>query len=132
MKTYLKGGCIAPRILNLGSKWRRVFSSTPRSFYSRGNRPRYPLNRRLGGTQSRSGRTVEKIFIHNSDNQVTHRNLSQPDFKFRQVTLRIENYILLRAVYMYGKGKVVSLLFLTEHQAMKEYWRSGSIAPRIL
>jgi hypothetical protein len=32
-----------------------------------------------------------------------------------------------------GKGKVVLVLsFLTEHHAMKVYWGSGGIAPRIL
>jgi hypothetical protein len=30
-----------------------------------------------------------------------------------------------------GKGKGVPML-LTEHHAMKAYWKSGSIAPRIL
>jgi hypothetical protein len=30
-----------------------------------------------------------------------------------------------------GKGKVVPVL-LTEHHAMKAYWGSGDIAPRIL
>jgi hypothetical protein len=31
-----------------------------------------------------------------------------------------------------GKCKVVPVLFLTEDQAMKAYWGSGSIATRIL
>jgi hypothetical protein len=31
-----------------------------------------------------------------------------------------------------GEGKVVPVLFLTEHDAMKAYWGSGDIAPRIL
>jgi hypothetical protein len=31
-----------------------------------------------------------------------------------------------------GEGKVVPLLFLTEHHAMKAYWGSGGIAPHIL
>jgi hypothetical protein len=30
------------------------------------------------------------------------------------------------------KGKVVPVLFLTEHHAMKTYWGSGNIAPHIL
>jgi hypothetical protein len=30
------------------------------------------------------------------------------------------------------KGKVVLCFFLTEHHAMKAYWGSGGIAPRIL
>jgi len=31
-----------------------------------------------------------------------------------------------------GKGKLVPFLLLTEHHAMKAYWESGGIAPRIL
>jgi hypothetical protein len=31
-----------------------------------------------------------------------------------------------------GKGKVVPVIFLTEHHAMKAYWGNGGIAPRIL
>jgi hypothetical protein len=31
-----------------------------------------------------------------------------------------------------GKGKVVPVIFYTEHHAMKAYWGSGGIAPRIL
>jgi hypothetical protein len=30
------------------------------------------------------------------------------------------------------KGKIVPVLFLNEHYAMKEYWGSGCIAPPIL
>jgi len=47
---------IVPRILDLGTRWRWVFSFTPRPLYTQGNRPRYPLDRRLGGSQFRSGR----------------------------------------------------------------------------
>jgi hypothetical protein len=32
----------------------------------------------------------------------------------------------------FGKGKVVPMLFLTEHHAMKAYWGNGGIAPSIL
>jgi hypothetical protein len=31
-----------------------------------------------------------------------------------------------------GKGKVVPVLFLTDHHAMKVYWWIGGIAPRII
>jgi hypothetical protein len=31
-----------------------------------------------------------------------------------------------------GKSKVVPVLFLTEHRAMKAYWGSGGIVPRII
>jgi hypothetical protein len=30
------------------------------------------------------------------------------------------------------KNKVVTVLFLTEHNAMKAYWESGGIAPGLL
>jgi hypothetical protein len=42
---------MAPRILNLRTRSRGVLSFTPR-----GKSLRYPLNRSLGGTPSRSGR----------------------------------------------------------------------------
>jgi hypothetical protein len=46
---------------DLGTRWRWVVSFTPRPLYPRGKRPWYPLSRRLGGPQSRSGRGgVEK------------------------------------------------------------------------
>jgi hypothetical protein len=35
-------------------------------------------------------------------------------------------------MYLKGEGKVVPVLFLTEHHAMKAYWESGGIAPLIL
>jgi hypothetical protein len=59
MKAY-GSGCIEPHILDLGTSWRWVVSFTPRPLYLRGNRPPYPLDRRFGGPQSRSGRFLEK------------------------------------------------------------------------
>jgi len=44
---------------NLGARWWWVVNSTPRPLYPR-ERPLYPLYRRLGGPQSRSGQ-VRKI-----------------------------------------------------------------------
>jgi hypothetical protein len=55
MKAYWVSGCIAPRILDLGTRWRWVVSFTTRPLYSQGKSRWYPLYRRLGGTQSRSG-----------------------------------------------------------------------------
>jgi hypothetical protein len=56
-------GCIDPHFLDLGTSWRWVDKFTPRPLYPRGKNPRYPLDRRLGGPQSRSGRFgEEKIF----------------------------------------------------------------------
>ena len=48
-------GGIPPHILILGTKWKSVVSLTPRPFYHRIKSSRYPLNKRLGGPQNRSG-----------------------------------------------------------------------------
>jgi hypothetical protein len=59
MKNCGSGG-IARRILNFGTRWRWVVSFTPRPLYPQRKSPPYPLDRRLGGPQSRSGRGDEK------------------------------------------------------------------------
>jgi hypothetical protein len=48
-----------PRILDLGRR-RWVFSFMPQPLYHRGESPRYPLDRRLGGVQNRFGRGGEE------------------------------------------------------------------------
>jgi hypothetical protein len=55
-------GCIDPHFLDLGTSWRWMVSFTPLPLYPRGKSPRYPLDRRLGGPQSRCWwRGEEKI-----------------------------------------------------------------------
>jgi len=49
-----------PLILNLGTRWRRVVSFTPRTLYSQEKSPWYQLDRRPGEHQSRSGRGGEE------------------------------------------------------------------------
>jgi hypothetical protein len=44
----------------LGTRWRWVVSFTLQTLYPRGNSPRYPLDRRMGGHQSRSGSCGKK------------------------------------------------------------------------
>jgi hypothetical protein len=56
MKTYWGSGGIAPRILDFGTRWRWVISVTSRPLYPHVKSPWYPLDRRLGEPQSRSGR----------------------------------------------------------------------------
>jgi hypothetical protein len=43
-------------IFDRGTRWKWVVKFTFRPLYPRGNHPRYPLDRRLGGSQRRSGR----------------------------------------------------------------------------
>jgi hypothetical protein len=61
MKAYGGSEGITPRILDLGTRWRRVVSVTARPLYLQGKSPwRYPFDRRLGGPQSRSERGDEE------------------------------------------------------------------------
>jgi len=53
MKTYLGSGGTDPPILNLGTRWRWVFSFTHRPLC-----PRYPLDMRMGRPQNRSKNTL--------------------------------------------------------------------------
>jgi hypothetical protein len=51
-------------ILDVGTRWRWVVSFTPQLLYPRGKSPQYPLDKRLGGPQSRSRFCrMEKIFF---------------------------------------------------------------------
>jgi hypothetical protein len=57
-RTDLRGsGSIARDIPNLGTRWRWVMSFTPKPFVSE-ERTRYPLDVKLDGRQSRSGRCI--------------------------------------------------------------------------
>jgi hypothetical protein len=61
MKACWGSGGIEPCILDLGARWRWVVSFTSRPLlYSQGNSPWYPLDRKLGGPQNRSGRGGEE------------------------------------------------------------------------
>jgi hypothetical protein len=60
MKAYWGGGSITPRILHIGTRWRREVTFTPRPLYTQGKSPWYPLDRRLGGPHSRSRRDGEE------------------------------------------------------------------------
>jgi hypothetical protein len=60
MEAYWGSEDKVPRILGLGTRWRWVVGFTPRPLYPQGRSPWYPLYRRLGGPQSRSGRGGEE------------------------------------------------------------------------
>jgi len=65
---------------------------------------------------------------------------SIPHIHFHVVVLRNKNnfafnnvWVMVKIIYIYIKVKVkLSLFFVTEHHAMKAYWGSGGIHPRIL
>jgi hypothetical protein len=58
MRTYLGSVGIDSRILDFGNRWTWMVSFTPRPPNTQGKSPRQPLDRRLGGPQSRSGHTL--------------------------------------------------------------------------
>jgi hypothetical protein len=60
MKRYWGRERIAPRILDLGTRWRWVVSFTSQSLYPQRKSPRYRLYRRLGEPQSWSGHGGEE------------------------------------------------------------------------
>jgi hypothetical protein len=60
MKAYWGSGGIAPRIPDLSTRCRWVVSFTPWPLYPQGKSLWYPLERRLGGTQSRFERGGEE------------------------------------------------------------------------
>jgi hypothetical protein len=64
MMTYWGNGGVALCILDLGTRWRWVVSFTPQLLYPQGKSPWYPLDRRLDGPQSRSGRGGEEKNSH--------------------------------------------------------------------
>jgi hypothetical protein len=66
-------GCIYPHFLDLGISWRWVVSFTPRSLYTR-----YPLHRRMGGPQSRSGRRGEENILDTAETRTLTPRSSNP------------------------------------------------------
>jgi hypothetical protein len=60
MKAYWGSGGVAPCILDVGPRRRWVVSFSHQPLYFQGKSPWYPLDRRLGGPQSRSGRGGEE------------------------------------------------------------------------
>jgi hypothetical protein len=92
MKAYWRKGITAPRILDLDTVLRFVVSYIPRPLYPEGNNLWYPLDRKLGGSQSRSGNNSEgKNSQHLPGLEppiiqpVTHSILlSHPGFLFRR------------------------------------------------
>jgi hypothetical protein len=56
-------------IVGLCTRWRWVVSFSPLPLYLPGKNPRYPSDRRLGGSQSRSGSCGEEKHLVPAENQ---------------------------------------------------------------
>jgi hypothetical protein len=64
----MRDGRIDPQLLDLGTRWRWVVSFTSLSLYPQGKNPQSPLDRRLDGPQSRSGRFGENFWPYRDSN----------------------------------------------------------------
>jgi hypothetical protein len=75
----------SPTIVVLGTSWSWEVSFPPRPHSPRGNRPRYPLDRRLGGPQSWSGRYGRE----RGETPWPSSNLAYyPSIRFRDIAVR--------------------------------------------
>jgi hypothetical protein len=63
MKAYWGVEVYLHSFFDPGTRWRWVVSFTPRPLYPQGKTSWYPLDRRLGGPQSRSGRGGEESLL---------------------------------------------------------------------
>jgi len=86
MKAYWGSVGITPRILDLDTRWKCMVSFTRRPLYPHGKKPWYPLDRRLGGSQWRSGRGgKEKMTFKSLFNAVSVQVISCVNNKFVSV-----------------------------------------------
>jgi hypothetical protein len=120
---------------------------TPRPLYPHGNSPWYLLGRRLGGLQSRSGSGGEEknsqpltgleppIIQPVAQSYTVLRRIFGPNRDEETRGCRKLHNEKLHDLYFSPniiKVKVKLSLCLTKQHAMKVYWRSGGIIPRIL
>jgi hypothetical protein len=103
----------------------------PRRFTSQGKSPQYPLDRRLGGPQSRSGRSGEEKNSQPRWESKPRNPIFQPVVSAIPTELSQLLDLGWAEKLLLALWKVKLSLFLTKHHAMKTYWGSESIVPRI-
>jgi len=134
-------GGIAPRILDLGTRWMLVVNFTPRSLYPQWKSPWYPLYRRLGGpeykfqSQNHSLNSMKSILRHVALSwvssvptrrlQVAVRNcvvqLNDVSVEFDITWVLVGNcsrssYLIALNLYLVG---TITVLYVTIHKACK-------------
>jgi hypothetical protein len=119
MKAY-GSGCIDPHFLDLGTTWRRVVNFGPRPLYPRGKSPRYPLDRRLGGPQSRSGRFGEEKILDPIGTRTRTPRSSSPQLVAIPTTLSRLLYTVQQKQYIsYLPDEYFKLNALTSHISIR-------------
>jgi hypothetical protein len=149
MKAYWGSGGIAPRILDLGTRWRWVVSFTRRPLYPHGNSPRYPLDRRLGGSESREPVVKRKIPrpCRSSSLWPSAVPLSYPGpcSKFRKVKAKLSTPWRRSGEWSYSSTpSLTSALdgskwsashpsrFMPTERAPATHWLGGWVGPRVV
>jgi hypothetical protein len=117
MKAYLRNGSIAPRILDLGTRWRWVVSFTPRPLYPQGKR-RNSVTHWLGGCVGPRSilDTVEKKIILTTRRETNPRTpIVQPvaqhytDWAITALPVRRSSFIQLVSLYCTQVGLHTSI-----------------------
>jgi hypothetical protein len=91
MKLYWGSGGIAPCVLDLVTRWKRVVSFTALPLYPNRKSPWHPLDRRLGGSQSQSGHREEKnsqLYLLSLKFEL-HWIAEKLDSKLRNITFKL-------------------------------------------
>jgi hypothetical protein len=134
MKACLRSGGVAPRILDLGTRWKWVVSFTPRPLYTQGKSPCYPLDRRLGGPQNRywtrwwREKSPVPVETRTPDHSARspalyHWAIQAPHFTennkndmenvmkgFTSKTIRIVRAVIAQSVYCWATGWTIGVL----------------------
>jgi hypothetical protein len=87
-------GCIDPHYLDLGTSSRCVVSFTPLPLYPRGKRPRYPLDRSLGGPRASLDDLEKRKFLTLPGFEL--RPLGRPGRSQSLYRLRYPGFLILR------------------------------------
>jgi hypothetical protein len=120
--TYCGSRSIAPRILDLSTRWRWVVGFTPRPLCPQGKSPGIHWIGCSVGLRAVLDAVVKTKIPSPRRESRTRTPIVQP----------IAQRYTDRAITAVVKVKVKLSLYLTEHHAMKTYWGCGGIAPRIL
>jgi hypothetical protein len=112
MKTYGEWR-YSSYILQLGNGWRWVASFTSQPLYLRGKRPRYPLDRRLCGSQCQSrlsGVEKNQLSLPGIEPRSSSPLLYQPSYAGSNCRCTWTNFFLALAVIMATDSTVISVI----------------------
>jgi hypothetical protein len=109
MKTYGEYR-YSTKILDLGTRWKWVVSFTPRPLHPWGKSPNYPLERRLGVPQSRSGRCgVKKNHFSLPGTELRWSSLSLYRLGYKNLKFNNVHYLIYKILPLVSEPDESSL-----------------------